>query len=206
MPNLVGEQALAAMAPDDRHIAFEFVSGHKNRLRLGVVDLTTGETTRLPDEEDSMERYPSWRHDGKEILFIRMRFSRSPPSVQTSLIRMPFPPSKSEVVFESEEGIGSATYGPDGKHFAVWSRNGLEIVDCNKSSRTVIFPLSALKGRRPGNAGLIWSRISNTLVFTLFNPKTSESELWSVQADGGNARPIFAARDANLRVGSFVLQ
>lgn len=206
LPNLSGEQGRAAIAPDDRHVAFEFVSGHKGRLRLGVADLTTGETTLVPDEEDSIDRYPSWRPDGMEILFVRLRFSRSPLPVQTSLIRAPFPPSNGEIVFGPQEAIGSATYAPNGKQFAIWSRNGIEIIDWDTLKRRVIFPISALQGRKPGSPGLIWARRSSRLAFTLFNPQTSESELWTVQADGGNARPIFAARDGTLWVGSFVLQ
>lgn len=205
-PNLTGEQAIAAAAADDIHIAFEFASSRAGPVRLRVADLMAGEMGQVPNEGDLSDRYPCWSPDGREILFLRVRISPSSTPMQTTLMRVTFPPSKPVVVFGPEEAVSSAAYAPDGKRFAIWSRNGIEVVDRDSLKRRVVFSISSLQGRKPGNAGLIWARRSDILAFALSNPQTSESELWTVQADGNSAQRIFAARDGSIRVGSFVLE
>jgi hypothetical protein len=113
------------------------------------------------------------------------------------------PPSEATVVFGTKELVASAAYSPDGHHFAIWSRNGLEIVDRQTLNRKIILPTSSLAPRTPGTAGLIWG--SGTLAFTLYNNQTSASELWTIRENGADARPIFSVT-SGMHYGSYVRQ
>jgi len=119
-------------------------------------------------------------------------------------MRAPFPFGNATTIFGTEELVGSSAYASDGRRFAIWSINGLEIVERDTLQRHVIFPSSSLGIRKPGTAGLIWARHSNMLAFVLYYPQTSASELWTVHESGTGAQLIFSSQDSTLYVGSFL--
>ena len=166
--------------------------------------MKTGETTLVPAKEGEFYQAPVWSPDGKELMFVSLRPGEGSTPIHSSLIRVPFPFGEPVTVFGPEELIGSSAYATDGKRFAIWSINGLEVVDRSTLKRTVVFPTRSLDFRKPGTAGLIWGRHSDTLAFTLLNLRTSASELWVVRESGRDAHLIFASQDSTLYVGSFV--
>jgi protease II len=206
IPKLNGQQAVAALSPDGSQVAYESEIDPQNPLRLAVTNLKSGETALLPIEKDEFDRLPTWSPDSKELMFVRLHLGKRPTVIESSLMRVPVPLDKAETIFGPQELVGSAAYAPDGRRFAIWSINGLEIVERGTLKRTVIYPTRSLGVRHPGSAGLIWARRSNTLAFTLFNSQTSASELWAVHESGKGGRLIFTSQDSTLYVGSFVDQ
>ncbi len=204
LPKASGQQVLGALSPDGSHVAYESEIDLKTPPRLAVTDVKTGETTLVPPKDGEFYQAPVWSPDGKELMFVSLRRGQGSVPILTSLMRVPFPLDNVVTVFGPEELIGSSAYAPDGKRFAIWSINGLEVVDWSTLKRTVVFATRSLGSRKPGTAGLIWGRRSDTLAFTLFNPETSASELWVVHETGRDAHLIFRSQDSTLYVGSFV--
>lgn len=206
IPTVSGQQVLGSLSPDGSRVAYEAELDLKNPPRLAVTEISSGKTTLVPSNEGEYYQAPAWSPDGKELMFVSLRRGKGSTPILSSLMRAPYPFSSAVTVFGSDELIGSAAYSPEGKRFAIWSINGLEIVDGSTLRRAVVFPTRSLIGRKPGTAGLIWGRHSDTLAFTLFNLRTSASELWAVHESGRDAHMIFNSRESELYVGSFVDQ
>lgn len=207
LPALLGQQAIATLSPTGSLIAYESAGNPNVPLRLVVTDIRDGQNFFIPAATGATDHLPTWSVDGKELMFIRLSYkagTRIP--VSSTLMRTSFPPGNEAVVFGPEESVTSAAYSPRGKRFAIWSRNGLEIVDKISLKRTVILKTDSLGSRKPGTAGLIWGQRSGTLAYTLYDDKSSAYELWTIREDGGDARRIFTATDGTLYLGSYVRQ
>ena len=204
---LLGQQARAALSPDGSLIAYESTGDPSAPLRLAVADTQTGHNFLLPTAPNTTGNLPTWSPDGKELMFIRLGYAPgSTIPLTATLMRAPFPPGQPSSVFGPEDVVTSAAYSVDGRRFAIWSPNGLEVVDGQSLNRTVILQASSLAPRVPGTAGLIWGTSSRTLAYTLHNEQTSAWELWTIREDGTDARQMFSVSDGTLYVGSYIHQ
>ena len=204
VPGLVGQQDRAALSSDGSLIAYESTGDQSAPLRLAVTNTKTGHTFLIPTVTGRTDHLPTWSPDSKELMFIRL--GPAAGIELPTLMRVSIPPGEATVVFGPGELVASAAYSSDGHRFAIWSRNGLEIVDRQTLNRRIILQTSSLAPRTPGTAGLIWGGSSGTLAFTLYNNQTSASELWTIRENGADARPIFSVTDGMLYVGSYVRQ
>lgn len=208
VPGVIGQgQGRAALSPDGSLIAYESAGDPAAPLRLVVTDTQTGQNFLIPAVPNTTDHLPTWSPDGKELMFIRLGYAPgSPLPLTATLMRVPFPPGQPTVVFGPEDVVTVAAYSADGRRFAIASRNGLEIVDRQTLSRTVILQASSLSPRVGGTAGLIWGGLSRTLAFTLTDKQASASELWTIHEDGTGAREVFSVTDGSLYVGSYLRQ
>src|SRR5262245_2404418 len=165
VPGLVGLQGRAALSSDGSMIAYESAGDQSAPLRLAVTNTKSGQTFLSPTASRRADHFPTWSPDGKELMFIR--FEPGAGTVLPILMKVSVPPAEATVVFGAKELVASAAYSPDGRRFAIWSRNGLEIVDRETLDRKIILETSSLAPRTPGTAGLILG--SGTLAFTLYN-------------------------------------
>src|SRR5262249_43250447 len=145
---LVGLQGRAALSADGSLIAYESTGDQSAPLRLAVTNTESGQTFLIPTASRRTDHLPSWSPDGRELMFIR--FEPAVGMQLPTLMRVSVPPGEANVVFGPEELVASAAYSPDGHQFAIWSRNGLEIVDRQTLDRRVILRTSSLAPRTPG--------------------------------------------------------
>jgi hypothetical protein len=205
-PNLPGTPGWYADAPDDVHVAFEYFP----RLAPGVspslyvADLATGRAVALFTFPPNLQmNAPTWGPDGSEILFVQVDLS-SVPVIRTSLVAVSYPGGQTRALFGPEDEVVGVAFGPDAKHFAMWSSAGLEIVEEDNLARTLVLPVSKLGGRYLGTPGLIWGERDNLIAFVLYDPKTNQSELWDVRPNGTDLREVYAATGGKLVLGSFI--
>jgi hypothetical protein len=206
VPKLPGEQGAAAISPDGSRIAYELKADAAIPLRMAVTDINRGKTDLVASQTGELDRLPTWSPDSNEIMFIKLQKGDGHYPILASLMRTSNPFNIPVTIFGSDDLIGSCAYSPNGRQFAIWSRNGLELVERSNLSRRTILPTASLDGRRPGTAGLIWSRKSDTIAFTLFNTQTSASELWTIRSDGSALRLIRSTTDTTIYVGSFAAE
>jgi len=104
----------------------------------------------------------------------------------------------------SQDGAVCATYSPDGRRMAVWTKNGLEILADHE--RRLVFKWNpAIDGsfRSWGIGGLAWSKRGDEIAFAL-QQKTGQSELWVVNQTGANPRKIYSTKEGRIIVSEFV--
>src|SRR6267143_492954 len=201
-----GTVGFARLAPDDKRIAFEFTPRlQPTQIQLWVFDLETRQARMLSGSQGVLERYPSWRWDGQEILFLRLQFSnQAQPSTLMSIASTGGTP---RAIFGPEEAIGAATFSPTRDAIAMWSRNGLETVEIPDLNRRTVLPASAFLSYEFLATGMIWSGLEQKVAFTLFNTRLNQYELWAVGSDGTGAAPIHStSKDNRIVVGVFVQQ
>lgn len=207
-PDLPGDPGWFAEAPDGRHLAFEYfpelVPGAPSSLY--VADLATANASPLINFPVEIQmNAPSWRPDGREILFIQLDLSHFPGIITPSLVSVSYPGGQTRTVLGPEDEVAGVAFSPDGGHFAIWSlQKGLEIVDGDTLQSTLVLPLSRLNGRQLGTAGLIWGSRVNLIAFVLYDPKTEQFQLWDVRPDGADLTEVYAVRDGKLFLGSFI--
>ncbi|MCI0348156.1 MAG: hypothetical protein L0Z53_01915, partial [Acidobacteriales bacterium] len=93
--------------------------------------------------------------------------------------------------------VAQATYSPDGKHIAFNSKNGMEIMNLESLTRTVIVPQNKLSDHEFHSGGIGWSRRQHLLALPLFNRRSSQYELWTVSTDGTNFQRILTMSDGS---------
>lgn len=206
--SMVGMEGAGFLSPDRSRVVLAFApNAQPSQLRLWNVELKTGETTKLTgdDEEDGMwDGYVSWRPDGQEIIFIRMR--RGQGGLTARLMHVSASGGTPAEILEPGEPVVAACFAPDGNHLAMFARGGLEVFDIAAKQRKVILPWSSLNGAQFHAGGLIWSKENDTIAFAVSNQQTKRYEIWTISSDGSNPKVIYSQNesDGRLQVSSFV--
>ncbi|MDQ3803045.1 MAG: hypothetical protein M3416_04225 [Acidobacteriota bacterium] len=206
--NVEGMEGAGFLSPDHSRVAFVFAPNTQPlQLRLWALDLKTGEATKLTgdDTEEGMwDGYASWRPDGREIIFIRMR--SEPGGVSSKLMRVPAAGGTPTEILEPGEAVVAACFAPDGNRLAMFAQGGLELFNIVTKQRQLILPWSNLNGAQFHAGGLAWSREHDTLAFAVFNRQARRYEIWTVASDGSNPEVIHSQSEADGRlfVSSFV--
>lgn len=206
LTQLTGQFGWYAMAPDGRHVAFEYFPQPNPTAELRIANLSTQQAAALLTFPATVQfNAPAWRPDGREILFIQLDLS-SYPEIIPSLEAVSYPGGQTRNVFGPDVGASGVAFAPDGDRFAMWSNRGLEIVKEDTLQREVVLPLSRLGGRRLGTAGLLWGVRDNLIAFVLYDPSLGESELWDVRPDGSVLQLVYSVPPGfKLFLGSFVI-
>ncbi len=69
-----GDEAVAAVSPDGRHVAFSFhPRSDLNRTEIRVVDVETGTARALTGAAATHDRGPAWSPDGTTVAFVAQR-------------------------------------------------------------------------------------------------------------------------------------
>src|SRR5712692_294063 len=141
LPARDGYEASGVISPDDSKIVFMLAPKEPfSKLRLWTLNLETGQVNRLtgadPKEQNEWDQYPAWSPNGQEIAFIRLR--RTDKGLTSVLMWVPSSGGQPSILLGPDESVGGFCYAPDGKHFAVLTRRGLEIIAVPELKRTVI--------------------------------------------------------------------
>jgi hypothetical protein len=202
-----GYEASGVISPDESRIVFMLAPKEPfGKLRLWTANLETGQVNRLteadPKEAYEWDQYPAWSPDGQEIAFIRLK--KSDKGLTSVLMRIPSTGGQPSVVLSGDEGVGGFCYAPDGKHLAVLTRKGLEIVELPELKRTVIATWDVFSNHQFRAGGLKWARTENKIALALFNKEKNQSEIWTVSPDGKDAKSIYVEEGAVLIISSFI--
>ena len=207
--NKTGMEGAGYMSPGDSRVAFIFAPNTQPvQLRPWVTNLQTGETIKLTgedSEEGTWDGYLSWRPDGQELTFLRLR--RAPGGGLTStLMRVPSSGGEPTELLEPGEWIFAACYAPDGKRLAMLTKRGLEIVEIFNKQRKLILTWESLPSPQFRTGGLVWSRDQDKIAFAILNKQAKRYEVWTIAADGHNAMKIYDQDESKgqLTVTSFV--
>jgi hypothetical protein len=203
-----GMEGAGYMSPDGSRVAFIFAPHTQPvQLRPWVTNLQSGETIKLTGEdndEGGWDGYLSWRPDGQEIIFLRLR--RVPGGLTSILMRVPARGGEPTEVLEPDEWVFAACYAPDGKSIAVLTKKGLEICEVASKQRRLILTWDSLPSPQFRTGGLIWSRDQDTLAFAILNKQAKRYELWTLSSDGQDAKKIYDQDESKgqLTVTAFV--
>lgn len=200
-----GIESEAFISPDGSRLLVSLIDDSNDfQYNLWFVNLTDI-TTRLliKGEKDVWYKEVSWNPKSEELVF--MRFQRLPQGLDIKLLKLDL--SSGQITAAIDDPVAGVCYSPDGKRLAIWSKEGLEVLDISTGNRSTIFDIKPLLGEYEFHAsGIIWSPYSNKIAFSLFNLKKNEYELWIVNDSGGDAYKIFSqsAQKGNLVVDSFI--
>jgi dipeptidyl aminopeptidase/acylaminoacyl peptidase len=190
------------LSPDNSRVAFVFApKSEPDQLRPWVVDLKTGAIQKLtPDDNESgvWDGYFSWRPDGKDIVFVRLRTDNA--RVSATLMRASLSGGKLEVLLGPDVGVAAACYAPNGERLAILAQKGLEILDIAREARTVILPWDRMPQRHFRVGGLAWSGILDKIALSLFNNQTKEYEIWTISSNGADAQRIYSHNQDKGRI------
>lgn len=203
---LPGESGWPSEAPDGRHVAFEYFPhpGPGAGGGLWVADTVTGQASALlVSPADTQINASTWRPDGGEILYVQLNL-QTYPNLTTSLVAVSYPAGETRTLFGHKDFVVGAAFAPDGKHFAIWSPRGIEIVDESTLQRRIVVPVDNLGGRLLNTSGLIWGARDNLIAVVLQRPGTNRSELWDVRPDGTGLCEVYSVTNGHLALGSFV--
>jgi len=204
-----GYEASGVISPDDSKIVFMLAPKEPfGKLRLWTANLETGQVKRLtgadPKEENEWDQYPAWSPDGQEIAFIRLK--RTDKGLSAILMRMPPAGGQPSVILGADENVGGFCYAPDGKHLAVLTRKGLEIIDLPELKRTVIATWDVFSNHQFRAGGIKWSRTENKIALALFDKQKNQSEIWTLSTNGEDAKSIYSQEGEVLIISSFIQQ
>jgi len=207
--NKSGMEGAGCLAPDDTRVAFLFApESQPTKLRPWITNLTTGETFQLTsedNEEGAWDGYLSWRPDGQEVTFLRLRRSSS-GGVTSTLMHLRSSGGQPTELLEPGEWIIAACYAPDGERLAVLTKRGLEIVEIATTQRKLILAWDRLPSAQFRTGGLIWSKDLDKIAFAILNRQAKRYELWTISPDGHDAKKIYDRDESEgqLIVTSFV--
>lgn len=196
------------LSPDGKKVAFlRGTPSQPGALRVCLKDLQTSEIRSLTAEEGEFwDGYLTWRADSKNLLFLRLR--RTSEGISTVLMQTSLSGGAASIVLGSEERVMAACYSPDGTRVAVLSEKGLEVIGLADSKRTLILSWNQLPNPQFRIGGLLWSPLTDTLAFAMFDTKSSQSALWTVSSEGRGLKKIYSQSevDGYLMVCSFVTE
>jgi Tol biopolymer transport system component len=200
--NTEGIEGAGFLSPDRSRAAFVFAPDREPiQLRLWGIDLKTGEMAKLTgdDTEEGMwDGYASWRPDGQEIAFLRMR--RVPQGITSKLMRVPASGGEPTEILDTGENIAAACYGPDGDRLVMLTSGGLEVFEFATKQRKLILPWGNLDDAQYQTGGLIWSKEHDTIAFAVFNRKAKRHELRTIQSDGSNPKVIYTQDESEGKI------
>lgn len=192
---LEGEGALGA---DGRTVAFTLAQpANPSGYEVWWADTMTGAHRKLTTATmGSWDALPQLRSDGQEVLFVR--FHRTPKGILSKLLSVSSTGARETVVLEENEGAASACYSPDGKHLAVWTKNGLEVLTESDGSRKVILPWNAIPGFNITAARIFWSGMHDRIVFPLVKSRNKQYGIWWISPEGQDFTRLYEGVDAQI--------
>jgi Tol biopolymer transport system component len=201
--HLDGVDQEGSLSPSETLVVYRFIANSQPfQEALWVHDFASGQDRQLTSPQNSFDRFPTWQPDGQAILFLR--FFISGTHILSTLMRITPAGGDPQPALGGNELITGIAFAPDGKRFAIWTSNGLEVVDSTALNRQVILPRSTLGDRSIFAGSIAWSRTRELIAFVLDSSSFVEHELWTVQTDGSNARAIVTVSDGTLLLGSFL--
>ncbi|MGC2741908.1 MAG: hypothetical protein WA672_01890, partial [Candidatus Angelobacter sp.] len=200
-----GSEGDGFLGSDGTSVVFTFSGGVGSApYTVWIGNLETGELRQLTHLTDPRmwDAEPALSPDGKQVLFIRFRRSAMGIHAQPMLIDL-----QSGAVsqfLEESDGILALAYAHDGKHLALWSKNGLERAMTDGKERTVILPASEIIGMQYYSSGISWSRSDEKIVFAIFNKRSAKYELIELNRSDGRWKAIYSVSGFEIRRPSFV--
>jgi Tol biopolymer transport system component len=202
-----GTEGFGALSPDARRVVYEFVpNGGPIQTQLWVKDLSTGQelqlTTQTQPRTDDV--FPIWRPNGQEIWFMREVY---PPDFSTfaiTLMRQNASGGVPSVVFGSDQQVGGVAFSAAGDRLAMFSLQGIEIVDAATLQRSVVLPHAAFAGKSFWLGSLFWSADRDLLAFVVSVGQTNQWEIWTVKPDGTDQKMIHTEMTSVMYLGGFV--
>jgi hypothetical protein len=198
-------QGTALLSPDGNRAVFCAArAGNPRTVSLWIVDLHTEELREVVVGDGATGLYPAWGSQGK-IAFVRAY--RSDRGLLTELMEVSDEGGNQKRLLLPEDGVAAATYAPEGRQMAVWTKKGLEILSLANGDRRLAFKWEPSKDgyifRAGAAGGVAWSA-TGEIAFSLLSKKTRESELWVVNQDGTNAKRVYSTKDGHVLVGGFL--
>ena len=144
----------------------------------------------------SWDVFPESRSDGQEVLFLR--FTQTSKGLLSTLLAVPSIGGSEKLLLAESEGASSAGYSPDGTRIAVWTRNGLEILNEADESRKLVLPLSKISGFNLSSARISWSGLHDRIVFPLVNRRTGRYGIWWVSPEGQDFTQLYDGTDSQI--------
>jgi hypothetical protein len=202
-----GTEGFGALSADVRRAVYEFVpNGGPIQTQLWVKDLSTGQelqlTTQTQPRADDV--FPIWKPDGQEIWFLREVY---PPDFSTfaiTLMRESALGGGPSVVFGPDQQVGGVAFSAAGDRFAMFTLQGIEIVDVVTLQRSVVLPHSAFGGKSFWLGSLFWSADRDLLAFVVSVGQSNQWEIWTVKPNGTDLKMIHSEFASVIYLGGFV--
>jgi len=202
-----GTEGFGALSPDARRVVYEFVpNGGPIQTQLWVKDLSSSQelqlTTQTQPRTDDV--FPIWKPDGQEIWFLREVYPADFSTFAITLMRESVSGGEPSVVFGPDQQVGGVAFSAAGDRFAMFSLQGIEIVDAVTLQRSVVLPHSAFAGRYFWLGSLFWSADRDLLAFVESNQQGNQWEIWTVKPDGTDLKTIHTEITSVMYLGGFV--
>jgi hypothetical protein len=202
-----GTEGFGALSPDASRVVYEFVpNGGPIQTQLWLKDLSTGQelqlTTQTQPQTDDV--FPIWKPDGQEIWFMREVFPADFNSFAITLMRESVSGGEPSVVFGPDQHVAGVAFSAAGDRFAMFSLQGIEIVDVATLQRSVVLPKSAFAGNSFWLGSLFWSADRDLLAFVESVPQSNQWEIWTVKPDGTDLKMIHTEMAQGIYLGGFV--
>jgi len=193
-----------ALGPDGRTIVFTLADpANPAGYEVWWADTLTGAHRKLTTVElGSWDAFPQLRSDGQEVLFVR--FYRTRGGISSKLLSISSIGEREAVVLEENEGTASACYAPDGKHIAVWTKNGLEVLTESDGARKVVLPWNSILGFKITASRIFWSGIHDRIVFPLVKSSNKQYGIWWISPEGQDFTRLYNGINAQISSVSVV--
>jgi hypothetical protein len=106
-----GQEEWSSLSPDGSKVVFHAFTGDWSRVSLVMIDLATGNATRLTDNAGVNDAFPTWSADGSKICFLSTRDS---DHYQLYVMKAQAESAANVPVKVADDG-SRARFAPDGK-------------------------------------------------------------------------------------------